>query len=241
MGKFDVYYTSLFYGERDSPLPMPEPINSSEDDFAFVAEDNLQTGYFSRRSASNDDIWRFRSTIIRKAACDTLRKTPYTYEFYDENALRYDTMPSPMKFTWYFGDGATAQGKRVEHTFKAPGKYSVRLEVMNLLTNQVEPNQEKFDLEITDPEQPYISAPNICDPGQQVKMNADSTNLPGWSIVQYYWNFGDETIGIGKDVSKSYLRPGIYNIQLIVTAAPDADGLVREACVSKNITVTRKQ
>jgi hypothetical protein len=241
MGRFDIYYTALMYGEWDSPLPLPEPINSTDDDFAFSAEENLQTGYFSRGSANNDDIWKFRSTIIRKAKCDSLKKNSYCWEFYDANAVKHDTTKSPFKFTWYFSDGGTADGMRTEHCFRGPGKYSVRLEVQNLLTKELEPNQESYELEIVDAEQPYISAPQKVEPGQMIAMNADSTNLPGWNIVQYYWNFGDETIGIGKDVSKNYLRPGIYNIQLIVTDAPDADGEVREACVSKNIIVIRKQ
>lgn len=240
MGRFDVYYTTLYYGEWESPLPMPSPINSQDDDFAFVAEDNLQTGYFSRRNGGNDDIWRFKSTIIRKLSCDTLKANNYCYEFVDENAIRYDTMPMPFRFTWNFGDGDTAGGIRTEHCYRGPGRYLVRLDILNLLTNEIEPNQKTYDLELIEAEQPYISAPDKCDPGQPVTMNADSTNLPGWNIVQYYWNFGDETIEIGKEVNKTYLRPGIYNIQLIVTAAPDADGLVREACVSKNINVIRR-
>ena len=69
--------------------------------------------------------------------------------------------------------------------------------------------------------------------------SADSTNLPGWDISSYYWNFGDETIATGKNVEKTYSRQGTYNIQLIVTAKPDVEGNPREACVSKNITIIR--
>jgi len=239
MGKFDVYHTTLAYGEWDTPLPLPAPVNSKDDDFAFVAEDNLQTGYFSRRSGSNDDIWRFRSTIIRKISCDTLKENNYCYEFIDENAIRYDTMPTPFRFTWNFGDGDTAGGVRAEHCFRGPGHYLVRLDILNLLTNELEPNQKTYDLEISETEQAYITAPDSCIIGQPVQMDASKTNLPDWNIVQYYWNFGDETISIGKEVSKTFIRQGTYSIQLIVTSAQDADGLVQETCVSKNINVKR--
>ena len=72
-----------------------------------------------------------------------------------------------------------------------------------------------------------------------MKLNADSTNLPGWDIKQYYWNFGDETVAIGKEVDKIFLKPGSYDIQLIVTSNPDAAGVIKEACVMKNINVIR--
>jgi PKD repeat protein len=48
---------------------------------------------------------------------------------------------------------------------------------------------------------------------------------------------GDETIDIGKNVDKTYIKPGTYNIQLIVSSEPEPGGMVREACVSKNIIV----
>ena len=70
-----------------------------------------------------------------------------------------------------------------------------------------------------------------------LKFSADSTNLPGWDISQYYWNFGDETIAMGKNVEKTYRRPGTYNIQLIVSTKPESGGMIREACISKNISI----
>jgi hypothetical protein len=61
MGMMDIYYTSLIYGVWDNPVPLPEPINSKEDDFAFVAEENMQTGYFTRITGPTSDILSFKS------------------------------------------------------------------------------------------------------------------------------------------------------------------------------------
>ncbi|NLA48724.1 MAG: PKD domain-containing protein, partial [Bacteroidales bacterium] len=73
--------------------------------------------------------------------------------------------------------------------------------------------------------------------GQNVFFSAEKTNLPGWKIAEYYWNFGDETVAGGMKVNKSYLKPGTYNVQLIVTAEPEEGGIVRESCVCRNITI----
>jgi hypothetical protein len=239
LGGLDVYYTNLVYGEWDNPVPLPAPINSKSDDFAFAAEDNLQTGYFARNTGRNDDIYKFVSTMIRKVSCDTIQINNYCYEFLEENAIKSDSLSTAFRYQWNFGDGKSAEGTRVVHCFTGPGNYNVTLDAENLVTKEITRNEKSYDLEIKNIEQPYITSPDRCTAGQTIKLNADSTNLPGWTINTYYWNFGDETIGLGREVDKVYLKPGIYNIQLIVTDIPGANGVIREACVSKNINVIR--
>jgi hypothetical protein len=235
IGNMDVYFTTLDFGLWEEPVILPEPINSAADDFAFVAENDLQTGYFSSNRNKNDDIYKFASTIIRKASCDAQQINSYCYRFVEENAVKFDTMP--FRYEWRFGDGVNAVGAVVEHCYKGPGTYIVQLDVLNLITKEVIRNEKSDTLVLKDIEQPYISAPDSYTIGQKILMSADSTNLPGWKIAQYYWNFGDETIALGKEVNKTYIKPGTYNIQLIVTAEPEPGGIVREACVSKNINI----
>ncbi|NSW94858.1 MAG: PKD domain-containing protein, partial [Bacteroidales bacterium] len=127
------------------------------------------------------------------------------------------------------------------HCYSGPGTYLVQLDVVNLITQEVLVNQKSEVLEVKDVEQPYISAPDTTIPGEAVKFSAGLTNLPGWNIAQYYWNFGDETIAVGRDVEKVYTTPGTYNVQLIVTTAPDAEGKVRDACVSRNIVISGRR
>lgn len=238
IGNLDVYFTSLYNGSWEDPVLMPEPVNSKSDDFALVAEDDLQTGYFSSNRRREDDIYQFESKIIRKASCDTLEKNNYCYRFFEENSAKYDSMP--FRYEWKFGDGENSTGTVVEHCYKSPGTYTVQLDVVNLVTKEVTYNEKTETLVITEIEQPYISCPDRINTNQRISLSADSTNLPGWNINRYYWNFGDETVSIGKNVDKSFSRPGIYNIQLIVSTAPEPGANIREACVSKNIIVLRQ-
>ena len=237
-GKLDVYYTSLNNGSWEDPVLLPEPINSTSDDFAFVAEPDLQNGYFASNRRNDDDIYKFTSTIIRKASCDTLEENNYCYRFFEENAVKQDTVP--FRYEWKFGDGNNAIGPLVEHCFNGPGTYIVQLDVVNLITKEVTYNEKSETVVVTEIEQPYISAPDRIAADQKITLSADSTNLPGWKISRYYWNFGDETIAVGKEVPKSYLKPGTYNIQLIISAEPDPGGKAKEACISKNIIVFPK-
>ena len=97
-----------------------------------------------------------------------------------------------------------------------------------------------IDLEIRDIEQPYISSNDTVFAGEKFNIDANSTYLPGWLITKYYWNFGDQTISIDKETQKEYTKPGIFNVQLIVSTEPSSDGKVREACISKNIIVLKQ-
>ena len=167
-----------------------------------------------------------------------MKKTNYCYRFYEENAIKYDKIP--FRYEWKFGDGKKAIGSMVEHCFDGPGIYMVQLDVVNLITKEVTYNEKSERVVVTEIEQPYISAPDSVGTNKKIMLSADKTNLPGWNITQYYWNFGDETIGVGKNIEKSFLKPGTYNIQLILSAAPEPGGSAREACISKNIVVFRQ-
>ncbi len=235
-GGMDVYYSIMSNGKWEPPVLLPEPVNSSSDDFAFVAYTDLQSGFFSSNRRRTDDIYEFKSAIIRKASCDSLLINNYCYEFLEVNAVKFDTMP--FRYEWKFGDGHRCIGPVVEHCYAGPGTYLVQLDVVNLVTNEVLYNEKSDILEVTDYEQPYISGSDSAFPGQELHFSADSTNLPGWDIEQFYWNFGDETVAIGKEVDKTYLKPGTFNIQLIVSTKPEPGGIVREACVCKNIIIT---
>jgi hypothetical protein len=238
IGKLDIYFTSLNYGAWEEPVLLPEPINSASDDFAFVAEDNLRTGYFASNRIGTDDIYEFSFSIIRKAACDSLEKNNYCYRFIEDNAAKNDSIP--FRYEWKFGDGDKAEGPVVEHCYIKPGIYLVQLDIINLITSEVTYNVKTDTLEVTDIVQPYISCPDIINAGQEIMLSADSTNLPGWKIGQYYWNFDDETVAFGKEVNKTYLKPGKYNVQLIVSTEPEPGGALKEDCVSKNIIVLRQ-
>ena len=238
-GGLDVYYSVMNNDTWEEPVRLAEPVNSSSDDFAFVAQPDLQTGYFSSNRMRNDDIYEFITTIIRKTSCNTLEKNNYCYEFVEENAVRYDTMP--FRYEWNFGDGTSATGRRVEHCYSGPGTYTVRLDVENLVTQEVTPNEKTDILVVEDIEQAYISCPDFAQPGSPVEFSADSTNLPGWNISRYYWNFGDETVAIGENVNKIFNKPGSYNVQLIISADPANGQSLRETCVSKDIIIKREQ
>lgn len=237
-GGLDIYFSDKAGESWTEPVNLAEPLNSTSDDFAFSAGADQREGFFSSNRRRSDDIYEFSISIVRKASCDSLQENNFCYEFSEENAMKYDTVP--FAYEWKFGDGTRATGKLVEHCFARPGRYLVQLDAINLITNEVHENEKSSMLDVLEIEQPYISCPDEAFTGQEIKFSADSTNLPGWNIDHYYWSFEDETIAEGQNVQKKYLRPGKYNIQLIVTSKPGMGEASKEACVSKNIIIKRQ-
>jgi hypothetical protein len=234
-GSQDIYYSVLYYGEWSDPILLGEPINSSYDDFAFSAYPDGQSGYFTSSRKRNDNIYGFTSVIIRKESCNPLEINEFCYEFYEVNAVQFDTIP--FQYEWDFGDGTKTLGARAKHCFAGPGTYIVRLNALDLVTRKIQFNEATYELEISLVEQPYITAPDTCRVGEQVAFDSKETNLPGWTIGRYYWNFGDESAEEGATVMKVFNLPGVYDVQLIVSTEPDRDGVVKEGCVSKRIVV----
>ncbi len=237
-GGLDVYYSERNGPDWGEPVRLPEPVNSASDDFAFVAMPDLESGYFASNRQRNDDIYEFIITIVRKASCDPLQENIYCYEFFEENAVKYDTIP--FRYEWRFGDGSAAAGEIVQHCFAGPGTYLVQLDVINLVTGEKSLNEKSELMVIREIEQPYITSPDTAFAGQEIEFSADKTNLPGWEIAKYYWSFDDETVAKGQNVRKTFTRAGEYNVQLIVSAKAGPGGKINEACVSRNILIINR-
>jgi hypothetical protein len=239
IGSLDLYFTAMTAGVWQPPSLLPEPINSSSDDFALVADDNLQKGYFASNRASTDDIYQFSSSMKRLVTCDSMQENSYCYRFTEENAAKFDSIP--FRYIWNFGDGTKDSGIIVEHCYPGPGTYTLQLDAVNLITEEIIINQKSEIVEVTDFEQPYFSSPDTIVTGMSMQLSADKTNLPGWTIGQYYWSFGDETVSTGLNVDKTYGFPGEYTIQLIVSDFPQDGNSAKEVCVSKKIMVIPKR
>jgi hypothetical protein len=239
LGRQDIYVTEFRDGVWLIPYLLPDPINSKSNDFAFFADEDRKTGYFTSERQRSDDIFSFRSGVIRKEKCDTIQWNSYCYTFWDKNAIKSDSIP--FSYEWDFGDGEKAQGDTVDHCYSGPGTYICRQNAINLISNEVLYNQIVDTVLIEDIVQPVITSYDTVNPGEDIELSGADSNLPGWDITMFYWNFDNEQIAVGKDVTARYLNPGTYDVQLIVTAKPDQSGSVRETCVSKKIKVVRQQ
>ena len=155
LGRFDIYYTDWYDGKWITPINLKEPFNSMFDDFAYIIDENYETGYFSTaRKRRQDDIYGFRSAAPHFDECPEIKENSYCYRFHEQGSMDVDT--TSLKYEWDFGDGTKIRDIEVKHCFNGPGQYLVQLNVIDTLTGETYFNEASDLLIIEDEIQTYL-------------------------------------------------------------------------------------
>jgi PKD repeat protein len=137
-------------------------------------------------------------------------------------------------YDWDFGDGNSAQGNLVTHTYISENTYIVTLTVTSVggltdsksasvIVSNIDVNVQPNGIIAGDA---YITgslgAPIFLDASESFDPNDDSDNnglIDGYEVdnLTYTWDFGDGTIGSGKTVEHIYTSTGTFTVTLNVT------------------------
>lgn len=128
-------------------------------------------------------------------------------------------------YYWDFGDGETASGKIVLHSYATEGFYTVTLNVTNCLGYW---DVESKLIRVIKPHGPianFTESPKWPHVGEVVKFDA-SSSIPGWNgthvipIVEYRWDFGDGNKTTVQDpvIYHVFDEAGVYYVNLTVYA-----------------------
>ena len=151
------------------------------------------------------------------------------------DATGADATAQVSSYLWTFGDGGSASGRNVTHTFTSPGSFPVTLTITDLLgrtqtvthTLTIGQGQIPTATFVTSPLSPIID--------QQINFNASGSQAePGHTITSWAWNFGDGTLADGALVTHSYSQAGTYTVTLKTTD----DAGRKSTLTSQTITVS---
>ena len=119
---------------------------------------------------------------------------------------------------WDFGDGSTASGSSVSHTFSGEGTYLVNLTVTDQLSRTVGLSKSVAVTSslpsasfVVSPTTPAVNTPVFFD------ASASRATVAGRTIVSYDWIFGDGSAGTGRTTSHSYVFASTFTVTLTVT------------------------
>ncbi|MCW5907638.1 MAG: PKD domain-containing protein [Chitinophagales bacterium] len=145
---------------------------------------------------------------ISIAIPDTGGCLPFTANFTGNSALL------STDYTWIFGDGNSATGKNVSHTYQSTGTFDVMLIASD--TNACVGADTTF-AQITVINDSVTAAfqlnlLNACDSNLVIDLVNQSVNA-----LTYLWDFGDGTTSTQFNESHTYTIPGSYTVTLIVT------------------------
>ena len=142
---------------------------------------------------------------------------------------RSGCFPLPVQFTdlsttaggtitqwqWDFGDGTFGNTQNPIHTYTAAGNYNVSLVVTNsngCLRTLTKPQYIQIASGAT--ADFSNNTPSSCTP----PVNINFQNLSsGTGVLTYAWSFGDGSTSTLLNPSHTYITPGSYTVQLIVT------------------------
>ncbi len=138
--------------------------------------------------------------------------------------------------TWEFGDGTTAQGPDVTHSYALPGSYliTLRASLNGAATGCSELVTQRKVIVNAAPD-PIIEGPDIVALGQEVTFDAAMSSDSDGAILGYLWDFGDGATGQGVATRHRYDAPGRYDLRL--TVVDDAGVGNSQVSIRKTITV----
>lgn len=129
---------------------------------------------------------------------------------------------------WSLGDGNTAIGESVQHTYGAAGQYTVTLKVTD---DQDTTAEKSLALILGEPDdQPPVAQFSYAL--DQLTVNFTEQSTDDVAIDSWSWSFGDGTSSLVKNPSHTYAESGSYQVQLVVT---DTAGLTNS--IGKTVTV----
>jgi PKD repeat protein len=125
---------------------------------------------------------------------------------------------------WEFGDGASGNGSRAEHSYARPGNYTVRCTAID---NGRGENSTSLTVSIRNrpPDVGWNSVPPAFV-GEKVVFTANAYD-PDGRLMLCRWQFGDGSTAEGLNASHAYSKPGNY---LVTVTAYDELG------ASRNVT-----
>lgn len=121
-------------------------------------------------------------------------------------------------YSWTLGDGATASGGAVSHTYAEAGAYTVRVTVED---DDGATAKKTRTVNVTLPNEAPEAAFTFSCQGLSCQFDGGGSMDSDGSVTQWTWSFGDGSSGQGAAANHTFGADGEYDVRLTVT---DDDG-----------------
>ncbi len=122
-----------------------------------------------------------------------------------------------LSYSWNFGDGKTASGARVEHTYEKGGNYQVGLVVDDGKNTGVSKSASMTAVTINSRPSAVLSGVEKACVSDALVFDASQSSDPDGDSLKYTWDFGDGTVMEGKSkASYQYRKGGTYRVTVSV-------------------------
>jgi len=124
-----------------------------------------------------------------------------------------------VDYSWDFGDGVTVKGKKVSHIFVQPGRYNVRLSIIDDSHTTCNTSEDFIIVRVNHPPVAVMEFRHDLLTGgahDQIIFDASKSHDPDKDPLTYHWYFGNQDEAEGKIVKYGFTKPGTYDVKLMV-------------------------
>ena len=141
-----------------------------------------------------------------------------------------------IKYSWFFGDGLSADSSHPSHTYNNGGVYTVKFSAITdvgCLSDTLTKTVTVF----APPAAAFTAAPACLN--KAVTFTDHSTAAAGSTIIKWYWNFGDNSTPVvatsNNPVQHTYTATGNYNVTLQVELGSGCKSAVKTLPVTVHL------
>lgn len=172
-------------------------------------------------------------TLFRRLSVNCLPTENYLYCVLFEVGDKEDARGNTLRHIWFMGDGNIKPGASVEHCYNKYGNYEVKLVSSKVVDGIVYSDTTVYLLDVGE----IALIQEIKEDQFQYFFDGSGAYISEqYTIKNYYWDFGDGNFGCNILERNRYIRPGEYEVKLMVEGV-SATGETKTICGSKKITV----
>ncbi|MEM1136955.1 MAG: PKD domain-containing protein, partial [Bacteroidota bacterium] len=144
-----------------------------------------------------------------------------------------DGTGNAITHVWWLGDGSMKPGVSIEHCYNIYGKYEVTLVSSKNVKGVVYSDSTTYLLDVG-----QIALIQEVKQDHFTYFFDASGSFIGddFNIQNYYWSFGDGNYACDMLVSNTYVKPGDYEVKLIVEGV-SSTGETKKICGVKMISI----
>lgn len=208
----DIYYSTELSGNFLTPEKLNGTINSEYDEFAYAEKPGMPLGTFSsNRNNGVDDIFFFAKYVNNFKNCHDNEKPFLCYHIVDEKLSKFEDMP--FAYQWNLGDGTLLYGNEIDHCFDSFGKYTVTLNVIDTLTQQIFAKVSQVEIDVALEDKPYISCRDTTYTTIPFECKVDLTQFKTFEVDHIEWELSDGAQYREEQFQHQFKEPGTYQIK----------------------------
>lgn len=235
----DIFSTKRgFGGEWMAPKALPDPLNTSANDYTYCEFNSENFGFISSDRKAGDKIYAFSKSVPQFYDCAENQRTILCYHLEDTKIEKLQN--TPLIYEWNLGDGTIVNNFDAQHCYAQPGKYNITLSVIDTVTNQRIMNVSETVLEIVDYQQPFILSNDSVKVNYPLTLFSDDSPIKKYKTAKHYWIVDDQHIFSGDTLKYTFTTPGWHTVLCGAVSEPLPGGEVMKSCSVKEIFVFDK-